>query len=245
MLNPDDPQQALQHKQECAELAAKLAKRVRDSAMECGICFEKVMSKADMSARRFGLMACDHAFCLGCIRNWRATGEVDAKTVRLPRVVWLAQAVNKKAPRCQQEQAVLTARRQTKPLIVLTALPLSPVAPFAPQTQTRARLHRRCAPAPSAARPRTLSRRAPPGLRAPQTRRQSLTPTRPRWLKRWEGDYVRERAARVEFMSDMKVCEQLRQHALTYPSLPAPPPNACCLFHCLPLVVTTPGLHAL
>lgn len=26
-------------------------------------------------------MACDHSFCLGCIRNWRATGEVDAKTV--------------------------------------------------------------------------------------------------------------------------------------------------------------------
>ncbi|KAF6262683.1 hypothetical protein COO60DRAFT_1699128 [Scenedesmus sp. NREL 46B-D3] len=39
-----------------------------------------VLGKAELSARRFGLMACEHAFCLGCIRNWRSTAEVDKAT---------------------------------------------------------------------------------------------------------------------------------------------------------------------
>jgi hypothetical protein len=81
VLSPHDPQAAQAHVDECSELAAKLAKRVRDSSIECGICLEKVMSKTEMSQRRFGLMACEHAFCLACIRNWRQTGEVDTKTV--------------------------------------------------------------------------------------------------------------------------------------------------------------------
>jgi E3 ubiquitin-protein ligase makorin len=41
----------------------------------------QVLGKPEMSARRFGLMACEHAFCLGCIRNWRSTAEVDKVTV--------------------------------------------------------------------------------------------------------------------------------------------------------------------
>jgi hypothetical protein len=81
VLPPHDPQAAQAHVDECTELAAKLAKRVRDSSIECGICLEKVMSKSEMSQRRFGLMACEHSFCLSCIRNWRQTGQVDTKTV--------------------------------------------------------------------------------------------------------------------------------------------------------------------
>lgn len=43
---------------------------------------ERVLGKAERSARRFGLMACDHVFCLGCIRTFRAVAEVDKDTVR-------------------------------------------------------------------------------------------------------------------------------------------------------------------
>jgi len=81
VLHPQNAKEAQAHRDECGDLAAKLAKRVRDSTIECGICLEKVLTRPQMSQRRFGIMACDHAFCLNCIRNWRATGEVDAKTV--------------------------------------------------------------------------------------------------------------------------------------------------------------------
>lgn len=40
--------------------------------VECSICMECVMEKADASERQFGLMACWHAFCLPCIRDWRS-----------------------------------------------------------------------------------------------------------------------------------------------------------------------------
>ena len=33
--------------------------------------------------RKFGLMGCDHCFCLGCIRNWRSQSGADLDTVRL------------------------------------------------------------------------------------------------------------------------------------------------------------------
>jgi hypothetical protein len=37
---------------------------------ECGICIENVLAKD----RQFGILdGCEHAFCLDCIRNWRAT----------------------------------------------------------------------------------------------------------------------------------------------------------------------------
>jgi E3 ubiquitin-protein ligase makorin len=81
VIHPTDAKKAQAHRDDCRALVAKLARRVRDSSIECGICLEKVMTKAEMSQRRFGLMACEHPFCLGCIRNWRSTGEVNAKTV--------------------------------------------------------------------------------------------------------------------------------------------------------------------
>jgi hypothetical protein len=41
--------------------------------VECAICLERVLGAR---GRKFGLLdACDHAFCLPCIRSWRATAE--------------------------------------------------------------------------------------------------------------------------------------------------------------------------
>ena len=40
-----------------------------DEELECGICYEPVKQKSDP---RFGLLACEHVFCLQCIRTWRA-----------------------------------------------------------------------------------------------------------------------------------------------------------------------------
>ena len=40
-----------------------------------------VMDKAP-EQRRFGLMGCDHCFCLGCIRSWRSQSSADLDTVR-------------------------------------------------------------------------------------------------------------------------------------------------------------------
>lgn len=41
---------------------------------------ERVLSKPNPSERRFGLMSCDHPFCLACIRGWRANGTADLET---------------------------------------------------------------------------------------------------------------------------------------------------------------------
>jgi E3 ubiquitin-protein ligase makorin len=47
----------------------------RSADVECCICLEAVLQKATHSERRFGLLSgCNHAFCLACIRDWRAGG---------------------------------------------------------------------------------------------------------------------------------------------------------------------------
>lgn len=45
----------------------------------------QVLSKPDPSERKFGLLDCNHAFCLSCIRDWRSRTEsgADVETVRL------------------------------------------------------------------------------------------------------------------------------------------------------------------
>lgn len=73
-LHPSDPDLASEHASACAARHARLEARLRSVTVECGICLEKVLSKPNPAARRFGLLACDHAFCLNCIREWRAHG---------------------------------------------------------------------------------------------------------------------------------------------------------------------------
>jgi len=57
---------------------------VRSREVECNICMELVMAKEKVSERKFGLLDCDHAFCLGCIRSWRANTDsgADLSTVQ-------------------------------------------------------------------------------------------------------------------------------------------------------------------
>ncbi len=50
------------------------------------------MAKDRVSERKFGLLSCDHAFCLGCIRSWRNNVEsgADVSTVCAPARHWIA-----------------------------------------------------------------------------------------------------------------------------------------------------------
>lgn len=48
--------------------------------MECNICYEAVLLKEQPSGRCFGLLDCDHCFCLTCIRNWRDNSDADVDT---------------------------------------------------------------------------------------------------------------------------------------------------------------------
>eukprot|EP00160_Parvularia_atlantis_P000159 Unigene10130_Nuclearia_a/m.30929 Unigene10130_Nuclearia_a/g.30929 ORF Unigene10130_Nuclearia_a/g.30929 Unigene10130_Nuclearia_a/m.30929 type:complete len:348 (+) Unigene10130_Nuclearia_a:123-1166(+) len=52
---------------------------VDDTGAECSICLERVLSKPDP---RFGLLMCDHVFCLECIRNWRGTTTASAESAQ-------------------------------------------------------------------------------------------------------------------------------------------------------------------
>eukprot|EP01147_Barroeca_monosierra_P008396 gene8396-924_t len=59
--------------------------------IECGICMDIVLAKEAHSERRFGILPnCKHAFCLGCIRQWRYSSSgrnSPARTCPLCRVV--------------------------------------------------------------------------------------------------------------------------------------------------------------
>ena len=56
----------------------KAAKQAAGAGMvECGICLEVVLQKPKPH-NKFGLLSCEHAFCLGCIRGWRSTNQSGA-----------------------------------------------------------------------------------------------------------------------------------------------------------------------
>jgi len=67
------------HINECINKQVQVADGVKPEDLECEICFEKVLSKVDA---RFGLLNCEHAFCLQCIRQWRANITVDNQVIR-------------------------------------------------------------------------------------------------------------------------------------------------------------------
>lgn len=67
-LYPNDLEKNEEHIEEClGRQDIPLPSDVKE--IECGICLGRVAEKDDP---RFGLLNCDHAFCLKCIRTWRA-----------------------------------------------------------------------------------------------------------------------------------------------------------------------------
>jgi hypothetical protein len=65
---------------DAAEVALHAAERAISRDVECGICLERVV---EVPGRRFGLLTgCKHAFCLACIREWRARIDLPTSTVR-------------------------------------------------------------------------------------------------------------------------------------------------------------------
>ncbi|KAG1668994.1 hypothetical protein FOA52_000587 [Chlamydomonas sp. UWO 241] len=79
-LHPYSVDERDAHAEECARRHERLAARLRSAAVECGICLEKVLSQPTPSDRRFGLLTCNHPFCLKCIRGWRSKGTADLDT---------------------------------------------------------------------------------------------------------------------------------------------------------------------
>lgn len=67
-LHPHDVGKNEEHIEECLGKEHILSPN-EISNIECGICLAKIAHKDDP---RFGLMNCDHAFCLHCIRTWRS-----------------------------------------------------------------------------------------------------------------------------------------------------------------------------
>ncbi|CAG8534429.1 810_t:CDS:2 [Cetraspora pellucida] len=64
------PEEHQVHINECFSKQIQVTDGIRPEDIECGICFEKVLLKDDA---RFGLLNCEHAFCLQCIRQWRSS----------------------------------------------------------------------------------------------------------------------------------------------------------------------------
>lgn len=63
-----------------AEAALQLAERRISADVACGICFDAI---AATPGKRFGLLSgCTHAFCLDCIRAWRARLDLPTETTR-------------------------------------------------------------------------------------------------------------------------------------------------------------------
>lgn len=81
-LHPTDEEIRQYHLAECEARHRRLAALQRSAFIECGICYERVLEKPIQSDRKFGLLACEHAFCLSCIRSWRQNtlGEADVQS---------------------------------------------------------------------------------------------------------------------------------------------------------------------
>lgn len=78
VLDPHDAAQQAQHTEECSRRHARITSRLETQTLECGICLEVIMQKQVSAERQFGLLKCDHPFCLKCIRGWRTNADASA-----------------------------------------------------------------------------------------------------------------------------------------------------------------------
>jgi len=73
VLHPYRDEESEEHIKACKAAAAGKEAESAGDKVECSICLEVVMEKPRLADRRFGVLdGCDHPFCLGCIREWRA-----------------------------------------------------------------------------------------------------------------------------------------------------------------------------
>ena len=80
MLHPHNQEAREEHMSECKARHDRLASLRYSQAVECCVCMEHVLEKPTAAERKFGLLSCEHAFCLGCIRGWRSHHEGGADT---------------------------------------------------------------------------------------------------------------------------------------------------------------------
>ncbi|KAF2591009.1 hypothetical protein F2Q70_00040348 [Brassica cretica] len=108
-----DGEEREEHKRSCEKKHKQLEALKLSQDVECCVCLERVLSKPTPSERKFGILTeCDHAFCIGCIRNWRSsapsTGMDVNSTLRacpicrklsyfvVPSVIWFSDPDEKK-----------------------------------------------------------------------------------------------------------------------------------------------------
>ena len=68
VLHPTDMERNEEHLDECLSKPESVPIAQLHQIL-CGLCHSPVLQGVDP---RFGLLNCNHAFCLGCIRNWRS-----------------------------------------------------------------------------------------------------------------------------------------------------------------------------
>ncbi|VVB06739.1 unnamed protein product [Arabis nemorensis] len=112
-LHPFRLEEREEHKIACEKKHKQLQALTLSQEIECCVCLERVLSKPTPAERKFGLLTeCDHAFCIGCIRNWRSsspsTGMDVNSTLRacpicrklsyfvVPSVIWFSAPEEKK-----------------------------------------------------------------------------------------------------------------------------------------------------
>lgn len=73
-LHPFRPEEREEHIMNCESKQKYLDALKRSQEIECSVCLERVLSKATIAERKFGVLSeCDHPFCISCIRNWRSS----------------------------------------------------------------------------------------------------------------------------------------------------------------------------
>lgn len=70
-LHPYNKSEEKQHMEICTARAQRGQSRQITAEQECGICLEPIRDKP-VPQQKFGLLSCQHCFCLGCLRGWRA-----------------------------------------------------------------------------------------------------------------------------------------------------------------------------
>jgi len=82
-----DPENESAHLNKCnfenEDLNSEEYKKNKSKDLQCTVCYDIVWEKPNPAHQRFGILEnCDHVFCLGCIREWRANTNSDKSAVK-------------------------------------------------------------------------------------------------------------------------------------------------------------------